>query len=306
MERVLIFMTQQAGASTLLSSLLAAAKLPTILEFLSRVEAALGLADGVPAILTETPHNALRRPPPADHPPDDTVLWRYLSLARFMSLLEHKTLWFSRMDQFEDPLEGTFTDAELEQMASLSDDSALPILGFSRAARSVKGETQSFLRIIETIRMTHFVSCWREGPHDSMAMWDIYGQGDGKVAIKSDAGRLKDTFATYDGSIYVGRVEYVPWDVANWPRNALLHCFRKDRSYEHEAEVRAVISGLKNLKIPMGALRIELTVDPASLITEVVVGPREQKETVKLVKTILHRCGLTVPVAASNRLKRRS
>jgi hypothetical protein len=121
--------------------------------------------------------------------PDDTVLWRYLSLARFMDLLEHRALWFSRMDQFEDPLEGIFTDAELEQMASLSVSSALPILGFSRAAGTVKGDTQSFLRIIAMIRVSHFVSCWREGPHESMAMWDIYGKGDSRwyraVVLKS-------------------------------------------------------------------------------------------------------------------------
>jgi hypothetical protein len=239
-------------------------------------------------------------------PPDDTVLWRYLSLARFMDLLEHRALWFSRMDQFEDPLEGIFTDAELEQMASLSVSSALPILGFSRAAGTVKDDTQSFLRIIAMIRVSHFVSCWREGPHESMAMWDIYGKGDGKIAIKSEAGRLKDAFATYKGRIYFGRVEYIPWNTATWPHNALLHCFRKDRSYEHESEVRAVISGFQNPKIPMDASGIEVSVDPSRLVTEVVVGPREQEETVKLVETILQRYGLTVLVSASDRLKRRS
>jgi hypothetical protein len=240
-------------------------------------------------------------------PPDDTVLWRYLSLARFMNLLEHKTLWFSRMDKFDDPLEGTFTDVELDQMASLSVSSALPILGFSRPAGTVKDATQSFLRIIEIIRMSHFVSCWREGPHESMAMWDIYGKGDGKIAIKSDAGRLRDALVTYEGSIYVGRVEYVPWDTATWPRNALLHCFRKDRSYEHEAEVRAVISGFRNHKVPRGdALRIEVAVDPPSLITQVVVGPREQDGTVRLLEALLERYGLTIRVTASDRLKRRS
>lgn len=52
-------------------------------------------------------------------PPDDTVLWRYMSLSRFIGLLEYQKLWLSRMDLFEDPLEGTFTDVELKHLESL-------------------------------------------------------------------------------------------------------------------------------------------------------------------------------------------
>src|ERR1035441_7707637 len=46
-------------------------------------------------------------------PPDDTVLWRYMDFARFVHLIDSQTLRFPRTDQFEDPLEGTYTDAEL-------------------------------------------------------------------------------------------------------------------------------------------------------------------------------------------------
>jgi len=49
-------------------------------------------------------------------PPDETIIWRYMDFARFMQILETKTLWFARADQFEDPLEGTFTDAEREAL----------------------------------------------------------------------------------------------------------------------------------------------------------------------------------------------
>ncbi len=52
-------------------------------------------------------------------PPDGTLLWRYLDFAKFMHLLESRSLWFPRTDQFEDPLEGTFTDAEIEHLQSL-------------------------------------------------------------------------------------------------------------------------------------------------------------------------------------------
>lgn len=46
-------------------------------------------------------------------PPNETVLWRYMDFARFIDLLERRVLWFPRADQFDDPLEGTWTDAEI-------------------------------------------------------------------------------------------------------------------------------------------------------------------------------------------------
>ncbi len=57
-------------------------------------------------------------------PPDATTLWRYMGFAKFIDLLETQTLWFPRTDQFEDPLEGTYTDAEIEHLRSLDTNTA--------------------------------------------------------------------------------------------------------------------------------------------------------------------------------------
>jgi hypothetical protein len=106
-------------------------------------------------------------------PPDDTILWRYSDFAKFMDLIERRKLWFSRADKFEDPLEGTFTDAEIAHFRSLRSDGT-PV---DPAAHSLSG-------ISKMMRGTTFVNCWREGKHESMAMWDIYGKASGIVAIK--------------------------------------------------------------------------------------------------------------------------
>lgn len=232
-------------------------------------------------------------------PPEDTVLWRYMSLTRFMNLLEHKKLWFSRLDKFEDPLEGTFTDVELEHLRNL------PVVPSPRGPEPV-GE--SYLRLMELGRVSHYASCWREGKHESMAMWDIFGKLGVSVAIKSDIGRLKAAVGSCEKGVFLGRVNYLPWEeMATYPNNAILQCFRKDRSYDHEAEVRAVISALGNdPRYNLTRPGIQVDFDPSKLITQVVVGPREQAETAGLVESILQRYGLTVPVAASNRLKHRS
>jgi hypothetical protein len=55
-------------------------------------------------------------------------------------------------------------------------------------------------------------------------------------------------------------------------------------------------------QIPTGQ---EVEVDPASLITEVIVGPREQTRIYNLVEAIMKRYGLTQPLSASDLLKSR-
>jgi hypothetical protein len=139
-------------------------------------------------------------------------------------------------------------------------------------------------------------------------MWGIYGKGDVTVAIKSNAGRLKNAFSTYEREVYLGRVEYISWaDTASWPNNSIAHCFRKDESYSFEGEVRAVISCVaEDPRVNSARPGLKLDFEPSSLISEVVIGPREQAETVTLVETVLERYGLKVLVTASNRLKRRN
>ncbi len=241
-------------------------------------------------------------------PPDDTILWRYSDFAKFMDLIERRKLWFSRSDKFEDPLEGTFTDAEIAHFRSLRSDGT-----------PVNPAIYSLTGISKMMRSTTFVNCWREGKYESMAMWDIYGKGSGVVAIKSTVGLLKEAVAPYNWDVFISRVKYIDWNGLNWGGNALEMCVRKDVSYAHESEIRAVIWGLGArpggsplITMPpdndVSSIRPgeEVDVDPARLITEVMVGPREQSRIFNLVQVIMKRYGLPQTVKASDRLKGRA
>jgi hypothetical protein len=235
-------------------------------------------------------------------PPDETVLWKYLNFSKFIDLLERQVFWFARTKTFEDPLEGTVTDAELAHLRSL--DIQKP-----------------YLDNLETMRNTTFVNCWRGAPSESMAMWDIYGKGPGTIAIKSSVGLLKKSFESYAGNVFITEVQYIDWSTAPWDNNTLVLCARKDSSYHYEAEVRAIIWDLANIGIVpanvqitrdddgsptyIGPNGIELSCNPADVITEVIVGPKEQPMIERLVKLVLKRYSLTLPVTASDRLKSR-
>ena len=91
------------------------------------------------------------------------------------------------------------------------------------------------------MRVTAYVSCWRAGQAESMAMWDLYGKGSVTVAVKTTIGNLKKAISESPRQIFLAEVKYIDWSLAPFDNNSLVMCFRKDSSYEHEKEIRAVI-----------------------------------------------------------------
>lgn len=210
-------------------------------------------------------------------PPDETVVWRYLDFVKFVDLLQSKSLWFSRADCFEDPMEAGFTDGEWKWLASRG------------AVGLVK---KSWQNVTKFGRRTNFLNCWRAALDESMAMWDLYGKGSGSVAIKSTIGLLKKVVAPYGRAVFIGEVKYVDWKADTFDsHNILGMCVRKSLSYRHESEVRMVIWAhdlADKVDVPPG---LTVPVDLDELITEVVVGPREPKWKGQAVQDVMKRYG---------------
>ena len=181
------------------------------------------------------------------------------------------------------------------------------------------------------MRATAYVSCWRAGEGESMAMWDRYGKGRGSgiVAVKTTVENLKLALSESPHRIFLGKVNYVGWDLASWNNNGLTMCFRKDSSYEHEKEVRAVVwdpdivgrnmsdalaaahlrSDYPNsgsdpflLRKEDGEHGIRVPFAAARFVTEVVVGPREGRWVATLVESVMRRYGLQIKPKISDRL----
>jgi hypothetical protein len=60
--------------------------------------------------------NCLTGIPPKfyDEPSPSDSLWRYLDLAKYISLLHHPALYFYRADKFSDPFEGAMGDKAMK------------------------------------------------------------------------------------------------------------------------------------------------------------------------------------------------
>lgn len=219
-------------------------------------------------------------------PPKGTVLWRYMDFAKFVEMMESGTLWFVRIDQLEDPLEGTHTDAELA--------------GIRKHLQ--KTRAQRLIDVFRSARSEVYVNCWCSGSSESLAMWDLYGKGSGIVAIKSTVGRLREAAAGYDQPVFISKVKYVDWNDAPGLDNVLVACSRKDLSHRHESEVRVIILRDSYNLDTKGKPGIRFPVDVRRLITEVMVGPREQAWVFRVIEQVMKRYGLPQHVVASDRL----
>lgn len=119
---------------------------------------------------------------------DDTLeeslrLWRYMDLAKLISLLEKKAIWLARADTFRDRHEGRFPDemrAWIEKAyESFPDDDPSPVKDAD--------DFQDYL-----LKNT-FVSCWHKNIDENMVMWEIYGRDTNAVAVQTTVGRMNDS-----------------------------------------------------------------------------------------------------------------
>lgn len=244
-----------------------------------------------------------------DVPEDDVWLWRYMDLVKFVSLLEHGALYFSRADRFSDPFECVYPRPVMEWLASMYAET----LGAS-------GNASMSMMLTRRMRETFLLNCWHENAFESAAMWDLYDRTGNGVAVRTTMARLKRSFARTEEIVYIGRVRYIDYEREVWTSqemNTLYPTVHKRKSFEHEREVRAVIWNMSKLPMkhgmrdgkPFGHLDFDanpishgvlVQVQLADLVEQVYVAPNSQLWMHDLIRRLCNRYGLEVEVTRSN------
>jgi len=221
-----------------------------------------------------------------DIPDDGSVIWRFLDLAKFISLLKDKALYMTRADRFEDQFEGavcSLKDSEKYDDA-LTDYYSECLDGKPVSEQLIQNEHYA----IQMIRKNSFLSCWFEGSYESIAMWKLYASGkDAKgVAVKTSVGRLKKAIGR---NVEVGRIAYIDYS-KEWPNaNEALWRKRLSFEYEHEVRVRIITEGGLSPTPPEFML---LPVNLDELIESVFVSPMAGTWFKEVVADVLKKYGL--------------
>ena len=114
------------------------------------------------------PHPVLTTPNP------DTILWRYISLAKFLDMLDRRALWFTQLDSLPDPFEGVPAEIILEgNRATREKLRTMMIEGGMDADTARKWNLPPSYT---TTRQITYVNSWHMNDFESMAMWATYSK----------------------------------------------------------------------------------------------------------------------------------
>jgi len=257
---------------------------------------------------------------------DDAVLWRYLDLTKLLALLEDNALHFARADLLGDPFEGS--------EAALNSEPPTHVFNVDRQElEELDGEGRDRFRKIYEMMRPHriaqrrwiWISCWNHSPIESDALWGRYVRAEYGVAIRSTFGRLTRSFGDplppqaersqeplptdAPWPVYVGQVAYVDYATAAWPHgNAFWPYVHKRLSFEHEHEVRALVTRMPTIEVD-GEQRVEreadmppgrlVAVDLGVLIESIHVSPVAPEWFSDLVRRVCARYGVAADVHQS-------
>jgi len=166
-----------------------------------------------------TPHCCVETPP-------ETVISRFMDMAKFHDLFANQELYFRRLDKFKnsDPQEGQPADAFIINSQNL-------IRGDINDERVLRNHQASNRQFSES----YFLSCWHLHDEETLRMWDEYGE----VAIVSTVGRLRSVLNPLLERVSVGAVRYGDEAVAGY--NIFEFMFTKRDHFEGERELRVAL-----------------------------------------------------------------
>ncbi|RDI09793.1 hypothetical protein [Flavobacterium sp. AG291] len=215
-------------------------------------------------------------------PDNDTIVWKYMDLSKFLDMLLCRQMFMSRSDKFEDQYEGTFSEPTYEELKKLSENNP------------------EFLDYHKTHRKNVVISSWHINEYESFAMWQIFTKNNEGLAIQSTIGRMQEALAPenrYD--MYIGAVNYIDYKKEYVPLdNAFFPFLFKRKSFQYEREVR-IISDLssQNIYINEG---IKANVDINKLIDKIYIHPKSENWYKNLVIQLMQQLGFDFTIEKSD------
>lgn len=240
---------------------------------------------------------------------EDRKIWRYLDFAKFVSLLDRRCLFFSRLDLLGDPYEGSVSRITVakreEEYRRMQEAHDIPRMLIDDVLRRLPADTEVFRRFI-------FVNCWNMSDFESPALWSMYG-GRSSVAIQSTYGRLRNCFEDNARRIYICPVRYLDYRTELVPAWNFFHpALHKRVGFEHEKELRAAFLNIPVTESSTGtpidweAARatpghyIEIDVD--MLVEAIYVAPTAPDWFLDLIGSVMGRLGYPHPTPLRSNL----
>jgi len=227
-------------------------------------------------------------------PPEKETIWRYMSFFSFVSMLHHQALHFTRVDQLDDPFEGSFPRLNVKIRPTTYKEK-MPVKKINLLSEMYR----------EYVKHT-FINCWHINKYQSAAMWKLYLQSNEGIAIKSTVGSLRTSFIKSKYELSIGQINYIRYSKDLIPEGPLFPYFHKRKSFEHEHELRVVIQDHSRdsqgdiiWSNPRHKSGLMIKIDLDNLIDRIIVAPLCPSWQQKLVKPLLEKYGVNKSVTHS-------
>ncbi len=263
----------------------------------------------------------------------ETMLWRYMSLDKFIDLLSTGELYFTPVSSYinSDPFEGLLPKVAQDAMAGIFknsvDDINETIKPLEEMINASQGPNQeNARRDLELLRKristhlpmmekTYFaimksvtVNCWHKNDTESEGMWRLYSDLNKGIAIQTNVARLIEAI-TADNYIVISEVKYIDFlDPTLKPQDCIVNGnfgpYLKRLSFAHENEVRMTISppfDHKNIDShkPFG---VRIKVDPLKLIEKIYISPYVSQPFPNAVNSVAEKFGLDKEIIETSKL----
>lgn len=158
---------------------------------------------------------------------ENMTLWKYMDFLKFANILVTNTIWFNRLDSFEDVYEGVYPEANKVRRPEIYGDTSIP--------QNIYDQLQEYAR------KRLYILCFHNNKYESAAMWSLYAK-ENDVAIKTNIERLKKCFSNESRDIEISKVSYIDYNKEFMPEGNLFYCGTHRRiSFSHENEIRVCI-----------------------------------------------------------------
>jgi hypothetical protein len=127
---------------------------------------------------------------------DSEKIWRYMDLAKFVSLLSKEALYFACPCEFVDPYEGAYPKSHvqafssiaqqcIEQMRATRDELVARCSGINASGldNSIAAAEEGIKKSFDEVRLKFGMTCWHKNEGESEAMWKLYSASGHGIAI---------------------------------------------------------------------------------------------------------------------------
>lgn len=240
-------------------------------------------------------------------PDKESKLWRFMDIGKFLSLIQTKSLFFARSDQFSDPFEGAkgvlsretewqgfYTGFIFQAIKQAEVQLGAPVLTTSERLEKAKRLYRDFKTSNENERYSTFINCWHENEFESEAMWQLYTSNINEgIAIQTSYERLYDAIDR-NPSIAIGRVNYIDFN-SRYSALGSDAFFFKRKSFEHEKEVRMIT----NRRNETNSFGIYIPINLGILIENIYISPTCKQWFENVIKDVALKYDINKPIHRS-------